>query len=85
MLVRFGKGILFFITNCLACYMIVCFFVLCRMTQDVNNVEGLGLGILSATFINSYINSLCCHLFKFKVENTTKEAWNIMINVIISQ
>ena len=46
---------------------------------------GLGLGILSATFINSYLNSLCCHLFKFKVENTTKEAWNIMVNVIFNQ
>ena len=85
MLLRFGKGILFFITNCLACYVIVCFFVLCKITQDVNNIEGLGLGILSATFINSYLNSLCCHLFKFKVENTTKEAWNIMVNVIINQ
>ena len=85
MLVRFGKGVLYFITNTLTCYLIVCFFVLCRMTQNVNNVEGLCLGILSATFINSYLNSLCCHLFKFKVENTTKEAWNIMINVIFSQ
>ena len=85
MLIRFGKGILFFITNSLACYLIVCFFVLCRMTLNVNNVEGLALGVISATFINSYINSLCCHLFKFKVENSTKEAWNIMVNVIFNQ